>query len=343
MTSPLNVIVAVSAAELAVMVLSVLMLVVLAVVTYVFSKYLPIISNLFMDVTINPRPSPGLRLEGETVRFKTADGIELTGTLTPGDRAQPVIVFCHEFSSDRHAAARYVYFLQEAGFRIFTFDFRGHGDSPAPKGYVSRLWVTEAERADLRGALECLRTRQDVNHEAVGLFGVSRGGVVALSGAVEDPMVKVVVADGAYSAFRTLYDYMRKWTPIFARVRWVYRHHPDWFYSMLGRLAIRLSELRMRARVLSLEKVLRELRVPALLVHGERDNYLDATHARYLAAINPEAVELWIVPEANHNEAVVQVADEYSRRLTDMFSAHLMVPVSKSEGRNLHTPGVVEV
>jgi pimeloyl-ACP methyl ester carboxylesterase len=115
---------------------------------------------------------------------------------------------------------------------------------------------------------------------------------------------------------------------IFARVRWVYRNHPDWFYRVLGWLAVRVSELRMRARVVSLENMLRELRTPALLVHGECDIYLDVAHARALASINTKFVDLWVVPDANHNEAVGQVADQYRRRLTEVFSRHLNVPVA---------------
>jgi uncharacterized protein len=319
----------------------VLLLVLLTIITYVLTKYLPIISNMFLDVTINTRSQRDEPFEGETVRFKTSDGVDLAGTLSPGDAGQPVVVFCHEFSSDRNAASHYADFLLHAGCRIFTFDFRGHGDSEAPAKYVSRLWVTGAERADLRAALKYLHGRKDVNHENIGLFGVSRGGVVALCGATEDPSVKAVVTDGAYSAHRTLYDYMRKWVPIFARVRWVYQHHPDWFYRGLGWLAIKLSELRIRSRVVSLDKKLMDIRVPVLMVHGERDNYLDVTQARDLAGLNPEFIELWVVPKANHNEAVVAVADEYRRRLTDFFVAHLRVPVTEAGSRNLDNPGTV--
>ena len=315
----------------------------LLVITFILTKYLPIISNMFLDVTVNTRLHRDRRFEGETVRFRTADGLELTGTLSAGDATKPVVVFCHEFSADRHAATHYADFLREAGCRVFTFDFRGHGDSPAQAGYVSRLWVTGWERADLRAALAYLRDREDVNQKEIGLFGISRGGVVALCEAGDHRLVKAVVADGAYSAERTLFDYMRKWVPIFARVRWVYQNHPDWFYHGLGWLAIRLSELRMRSRVASLEKKLKDARVPVLMVHGERDNYLDVSHARYLAGLNPKFVELWVVPRANHNEAVTQVADEYRRRLTAFFVSHLGANVPETEVKSLPTPGTVEV
>jgi len=313
------------------MVISVLLLGVLGAVVYVLMRYLPIISNLFLDITVKTRPGHDPRLDGETVRFVTSDGVKLTGTLTPGGRHQPVIIFCHEFSADRHAASRYAYFLREAGFRIFTFDFRGHGDSEAPAGYVSRLWVTEAEMRDFDAAFDYLMRRDDVNTEAIGLFGVSRGGGVALCGASRhNGVIKAVVTDGAYSAHRTLCDYMRKWVPIFARVRWVYQHHPDWLYRLLGWAAIKVSEWRIHCKAVSLEKSMRDLKTPTLLVHGERDNYLDVAQARYLAQLNSGHVELWVIPGTDHNEAVVQVRDQYCRRLTDFFVTHL-----DSENRRL--------
>jgi pimeloyl-ACP methyl ester carboxylesterase len=136
---------------------------------------------------------------------------------------------------------------------------------------------------------------------------------------------------------------MRKWVPIYARWRWVYRNHPDWFYSGIGWLAIRFSELRIGRRIASLEKKVKAIRVPVLMIHGERDNYLDVSQARYIAGLSPEFVDLWVVPKANHNEAVTRVAEEYRSRLTGFFTTHLHVPVAEAEVRKVQTPGIVEV
>ena len=107
-------------------------------VVFLLARYIPIIANLIMNVTIRRVAGEHAPLEGETVAFETADGVRLVGTLTPpvpGRPTAPVVVFCHEYTSDRHSATKYGWFLQEDGFRVFAFDFRGHGDSDCPQTY----------------------------------------------------------------------------------------------------------------------------------------------------------------------------------------------------------------
>src|SRR5690242_16899352 len=100
-------------------------------VVYLIIRYTPIIGRIFEE---KPMFLP-LRLaptgEGEHVRFKTADGLELGGTYLPArapGRAG-VLVFCHEFLSDRWSYQPYAERLRDLGFDVFTFDFRNHGTS----------------------------------------------------------------------------------------------------------------------------------------------------------------------------------------------------------------------
>lgn len=305
------------------MVALVLLLVVVGFVVYFLTRYIPIVSNLFLDVTVKTRSGEDAEVPGETVRFKTGDGVGLVGTLTPGAPGAPVVVFCHEFSSSRRAASRYARFLMDAGVRVFTFDFRGHGDSENPGEYVSRLWPTKAEVMDAQAAIEYVRSRPETVGSPVGFLGVSRGGSVALCAAARDSRIRAVVTDGAYSSYRTLRDYIYKWVSIFVRARWMYAYSPEFLYQFVTWVAMKFSELRMRGRVVSVDRAVKRMKVPVLMVHGERDNYLSLDHVRYLAGLNERQVQLWVVPEANHNEAVDLAPEEYRARLTEFFLTHL--------------------
>ena len=48
-----------------------------------------------------------------------------------------MIVYCHEYSSDRWSFHPYVDHLRDLGFDLFTFDFRNHGDERSRAGLRS--------------------------------------------------------------------------------------------------------------------------------------------------------------------------------------------------------------
>ena len=102
---------------------------------------------------------------GEDVRFRTTDGLLLAGTYlrarTP-TRAG-VVVFCHEYLSDRWSFQPYADQLRDQGFDLFSFDFRNHGESPNDPVYKPLQWVTDHEVYDLQAALAYLRTRPDAD------------------------------------------------------------------------------------------------------------------------------------------------------------------------------------
>jgi len=131
---------------------------VLAVVGYIIVKYVRIILRLFLGVhTVRP-PRPH-QLDGEPVTFRSLDGLPLHGVFLPARSQRPpalrtahcavrtdcdagavrpsrpcgTVVFCHEFGADGTSVADFARFLRER-FNLFTFDFRGHGQSPREEG-----------------------------------------------------------------------------------------------------------------------------------------------------------------------------------------------------------------
>jgi pimeloyl-ACP methyl ester carboxylesterase len=321
-------------------VISAFLLVAVAETVFIAIRYLPITANLFMNITVRPEAAGEDRLEGEDVVFETSDGQRLAGTLAEatgesdreaagagggksGGRGRAVIVFCHEYGADRHSAVKNAAFLREAGFRVFAFDFRGHGDSERPPGYSPRPWVTEHEVSDLRAALKYLSGRADTRDARIGLFGVSRGASTAIVVGAEEESVRGIVSDGGFSTSHTLHNYMRRWSPIFLDPILLFLSRPDFVMSVFRRLSMRLAEHRMGVRCASVERALRRLAVPILFVHGEKDSYIETTQAKMLLGFAGGPKELWMVPEADHNEAVDVARAEYSRRVVQFFETAL--------------------
>ncbi|UIP59892.1 alpha/beta hydrolase [Agromyces marinus] len=99
---------------------------------------------------------------------------------------------------DAKLYVRYHEALVAAGFAVLVFDYRGFGDSAGDRGILSPA----RQLQDLVNAVTYLTTRDDVNADAIGVFGTGgTGGGNAVLLADADPRVKaavsqVPVADG---------------------------------------------------------------------------------------------------------------------------------------------------
>jgi len=295
------------------------------------AKYVRICLNIFVDThpPLSMGPVDFQRLEGEIIRFRSFDGTSLRGMYleAPNRSAcKGTIVFCHEFGSDLYSCARYARPLIQAGFDVFTFDFRGHGDSSCPGRYRPLQWPSDKELGDVLGACACVESMLAAEGRSpeIGVFGVSRGAGAALLAAAADRNIKAIVCDGAFATDTTLISLMKRWANIFARVKLVYEHHSETFWKLLLWLLMRFAQPRLGCRFPSVRKALRDMQPrPILFVHGQRDSYIreDQTHLLYKAAPDPKY--LWIVEGAKHNQSVIVQPTEYAARTIAMFRKHL--------------------
>jgi dipeptidyl aminopeptidase/acylaminoacyl peptidase len=98
---------------------------------------------------------------------------------------------------DAKLYVRYHEALTDAGFGVLVFDYRGFGDSEGP-----RELSPSVQLQDLVSAVTYLTTREDVDEDAIGVFGTGgTGGGNAVLLADADPRVRaavsqVPVADG---------------------------------------------------------------------------------------------------------------------------------------------------
>lgn len=305
----------------------------------VLRRYVNLIINIFDDTP--PPLSMDLRdydrLEGKSVVFRAFDGHALQGMLLDGKPQQArrgMIVFAHEYGSNAYSCSRYCRPLLEAGYDVFTFDFRGHGQSGGEEGYKPRQWASDRELADMLGAIafvEDYLERHDYPRE-IGLFGISRGGAAAILASVDVGSVKAILTDGAFSSDSTLEYLMKRWVSIFAKVRLIYENHPPAFWRFLRWLTFRECRRRFNCRYPSVRKAIGRIpNTPIFLIHGERDSYIPVAQSQMLYDLAGEKKYLWIVPRAKHNQCVIQAPQEYARRTVRFFDEHLFGQVESDE------------
>ena len=301
------------------------LLAVVGFIIFAVIHYGPVISRIFemrpvfLPLQVTPEDT------GEDVGFRTEDGLRLEGTYLARRNPERVglLVFCHEYLSDRWSYLPYLDSLRDIGYDIFTFDFRNHGSSESDAAYSPLQWATDHEVRDLRAALAYLRTRPDHDPAGFGLFGVSRGGSTALVAAAESRDVWGVATDGAFPTHGTMTAYILRWAEIYVRSKLLLAILPFWIYSFLGWVSRLRSQRRLNCRFADIETAVRQLSPrPWLLIHGERDTYIGPEIARSLFSLAREPKEIWVVSDAKHNRCRECEPEAYITRVIEFLGRY---------------------
>ncbi len=311
-------------------ILSTLILLV-GVPAFIIRKYVKIIVNIFRDapVPLSMDTRDYLDKEGVPFDFCSFDGHRLRGVFYGSNPDRPLrgtLVFAHELNSDKNSAVRYCSFLIDAGYEVYSFDFRGQGESESEDGYKSRLWPSDREQSDVLGAIAYVEDRleRQGRPRELGLVGVSRGAGAAILGAVGVCSVKAIMIDGGFSTDAYLEYLMQRWVSIFAKVRLVYENHHPEFWRFLRWLSIRDASHKLNCRFPSVRKAVPRLgNMPMLIVHGEKDGHIPVAQARLLHDLALGDKYLWVCPGAKHNQAVVTQPRLYAEYSVGFFNQYL--------------------
>jgi len=237
----------------------------------------------------------------ERVQFKAHNGARLSAVFgaAQGGQASGAVVLAHPMGVAakgfwlKHGHAD---LLRRNGFDVLAFDFNGFGESEsADFDYPG----------DAVAAGEYLRER--VGHDAIGLVASSFGagyGLCAMEREGHPYRAAVLEA-----AFPSLPYYWRQY-----RVPSVLLRASQVVYPRFER---RLRPIRAAAELKS--------RPSVLLIHGDADQVSPVSVGTQLrdAIGQRAAVDLWIVPGAQHTLAFAAQKDDYEKRVTDFLRRSL--------------------
>lgn len=313
---------------LAVIIVAAIVLVVILVLA-MLAKYLRLAVNLFLDtpLPVTSNLQDFTLPEGEIVTFPNLEGRSLRGMFIdrpPGAPRRGVVIFCHEFGSNMMSAGRYAWPLVQAGYTVFTFDFRGHGSSYTPPRFEPRHWPSNHEVDDIRAAVAYVQSRGEVDHTGIGIFGISRGASAAVIAAALNPAIRCLVVDGVFSTDHSIDELMKRWVQVFARVDVARATRTMAVYRFFRVLLLFYVELKCRCRFPSTRRALGRLEaVPILFIQGGRDAYVRPEWTQVLYDLKAGPKELWICADAKHNQAVATDPKTYAHKITGFFDRHL--------------------
>jgi fermentation-respiration switch protein FrsA (DUF1100 family) len=279
-----------------------------------------------LDLSLTPnrveRPSGPERdgLVAEAVSFSAPGGPRIDGYFIPGAGERAMVVVHGLDATCQHDEIRRASKMYSAhGFDVLIYDQRGHGRSAG-----DRLGLAFEERADVLAAVSWLG-RRGYAPGAIGLHGFSYGAAAVLLAAPELPQVGAVVADSAFADVRELIDaeLARRtgapglFTPGVVRLaRWLYDIDPE-----------EIPPLRAVPRIAPR---------PVMLVHGAVDQQVPPDHSERLKAAARGARDiLWLVPDADHIEAIAKEPERYAAEVLAFVEANVAPPAPVSGAASL--------
>jgi pimeloyl-ACP methyl ester carboxylesterase len=261
----------------------------------------------------------------EQISFLSTDGLTIRGSIfSPTTASRGVVIFCPETGGNHWMALEYTVALREAGFTVVGFDFRNQGDSDDMKDYNTLHWPTAFEVSDALATIDYVTTRDDLMSQPIAMFGVSRGGAVALVAAARRAEVRCVVCDGAFMISRLMQFFARRWAELYVPRRWL-QYIPDWHIATTLWFARQISQFKRGVRYATLGRDLPKLRNKGvLLIAGQRDNYVKPEITKEIARRVGGNAQIWIAPKAKHNCARSENKEEYDRRIVEFVEQHLV-------------------
>jgi pimeloyl-ACP methyl ester carboxylesterase len=245
-------------------------------------------------------------LSPEEVWIVSEDGTALFGIYLKGRAKAPGIVFCHGYFRDHRQPLDVARALNDAGYHVLLFDFRGSGRSEGDHTTAGYLEVW-----DVVSAVRDLKDR--IGDHPVGVLGISMGAAAAITAATEIDDIAAIVAD---SPFAHLEGVMRE------KVREIVPHP---LLEPLAWASIRIGNQISGGdykQVRPVDSIAKLESTPILVIYGERDEYISSGQIDELiqAATGPK--ELWIL-DCGHGMAQQAEPEEYVNRVLRFFEANL--------------------
>ena len=190
--------------------------------------------------------------------------------------------------------------MLQRGFGVLCFDGPGMGEPLRVRGIHARPDYEVA----ISAAVDYLASRPDVDPAKISLVGQSMGGYYGGRGAAKEPRLRAAILWGAcYDLLEDIYDF---WPAVRPQVEWVIGARDE-------------KEARDELKRYTLKGVLRNVKCPVMVTHGQEDTLVSvsAAHKTYADLPEPKHLRIWTGAEGggihlmndNRAEAVPYMLD----------------------------------
>lgn len=161
--------------------------------------------------------------------------------------------------------------LRQLGFAIFTFDYRGYGESEGPFPSETRMYQ------DSEIAWDYLTKVLNISPSEIIIYGESLGGAVAVELAKRQPQAGGVIVQGSFTSLADVILYQNAWFHLIP-IKFILTERFD-----------------------SISKIA-QVRIPLLILHGTEDGVVPASMSQRLfdEAQTPEK-QLFLIETGYHS------------------------------------------
>lgn len=204
----------------------------------------------------------------EKVYFKSS-GLKLCGILTKAEKeTRKCIVLCHGISYDKEEDGVFTELaikLNESGFSVFRFDFRGHGES---EGKSTEMTIA-GEKRDIEEAITFL---QSLGYNEFGIVAASfAGGSAAYYALEHQEIVKALVLWNSILDYTCLLEPKLPWPKKYFAKELIEKAKEKGHLEV-GSSGFKIGiELIEEMKTLHPWRKMNNLRIPMLFIHGDKD------------------------------------------------------------------------
>lgn len=238
----------------------------------------------------------------ESVTFSTADHQTLNGWFVPAKKNAPAIVLLHGFGGSRKQMLPRARYFREQGYSVLLYDARACGESTG-----DAITFGFRERHDLIAAVSWLKVH---GHDRIACLGVSQGGATIAFAAEHLPEIRCAICESVYDEMVHAVDHRT-------------RHYLCVPGAVGACLMVPFAEHRLGFNIHDVRPVdhIAMLKCPVFVISGDCDDKTspDDTHRLFAAAKEPK--ELWIVPDAKHQD--LYRFPDYPEKVHSFLRRHL--------------------
>jgi len=228
----------------------------------------------------------------EKLFFTNSRGNKLCAILSDptSDKGKPVIILCHGFgtSKDGFTCTRLEEILGGQGISTFRFDFFGHGES---EGKLEEITASEAVD-DILKAMEFLKKK---GYSKIGLVGSSFGGFASLVAASKIAGLYLLALKSPVSDYLGFLSSHQDKQEI---EKWKAKGFTTYVTADGQKLKINYAFFEDAKKINGYDSA-RKIKMPALIVHGDRDETVPVGQSKKTASLIRKC-SLKIIKGADH-------------------------------------------
>jgi len=194
-----------------------------------------------------------------------------------------VLLYLHGNGINIGANINQAALFQQLGLSVLLMDYRGYGRSGG--SFPSEQQVYQ----DAEIMWNYLVQERQIPPDRIFVYGHSLGGAIAIELAIRHPQLAGLIVDGSFTSIRDMVEFSPslRFFPV------------DWLLNQ---------------RFSSIDKVSR-LQMPVLFIHGTADTKVPARMSQALYDAAPEPKQLYLVPDAGHNDVAETAGAAYTREI----------------------------